>query len=148
MMFGNPVTELLAKPTLEFSIADWVPDRHLLINARNRTHWQVIRKHKDAAKERVSLFIRMQKPSWLTMPFGQAHVTVTFEFPQKRRRDPDNLAGMVKPCLDALVDEGILVDDDCAHIDLTLRAKATGRYATTIHITGWPAEHQLQQASF
>jgi Holliday junction resolvase RusA-like endonuclease len=40
----------------------------------------------------------------------------------RRRRDPDNLAGILKPCLDALVDVGVLDDDSAVHVaSVTLR---------------------------
>ncbi len=45
---------------------------------------------------------------------AQDHVTVALEFfpPDRRRRDADNLvSGVLKHCLDGLVDAGVIVDD-------------------------------------
>ena len=51
----------------------------------------------------------------------------------RRRRDPDNLAGALKPALDGIVDAGILDDDSSQHVaSVTLRI-ATPRPALTAH---------------
>jgi Holliday junction resolvase RusA-like endonuclease len=51
----------------------------------------------------------------------------------RRRRDPDNLAGVLKPCLDALVDVGVLEDDSSTHVaSVTLRI-ARPRPSLTAH---------------
>lgn len=52
-------------------------------------------------------------------PVEHAQVILTYFFPDKRRRDPDNYSG--KMVLDGLVRAGILVDDSFSHIDLLLR---------------------------
>lgn len=46
-----------------------------------------------------------------------ARVDVTFVVPDNRRRDKTNLASAFKPCLDGIVDAGILVDDSWQHCD-------------------------------
>ena len=40
-----------------------------------------------------------------------AEVTLHYRVPDNRRRDADNLAGTLKVCQDALVQEGVLPDD-------------------------------------
>lgn len=54
-------------------------------------------------------------------PIEKAIVRITYFFPDKRRRDPDNYSG--KMILDPLVCEGILVDDSFRHIQLELAAE-------------------------
>lgn len=51
-------------------------------------------------------------------PFGKATVHITYFFPDRRRRDPDNYSG--KMILDPLVCEGILLDDSFSNIVLRL----------------------------
>ena len=48
-------------------------------------------------------------------------VRITYFFPDKRRRDPDNYSG--KMILDPLVKEGILVDDSFDRVRLELAAE-------------------------
>jgi len=63
-----------------------------------------------------------QKPS---KPFSHAAVSITYFFPDKRRRDPDNYSG--KFILDALVKEKVIMDDSFDVITLSLNAE-TDRY--------------------
>lgn len=130
------------------TINNWVPDRRLSLNGRHDAHWQTIKGLKNSTKKRVADFLA-DMPQARRVRFGWARVTVEFEFTQRRRRDPDNLAGMVKPLLDALVEAKVLIDDDCDHIELSIRARATGRYATTIEVNGVVSEviEQLPLAS-
>ena len=58
-------------------------------------------------------------------PIDKAIVHITYYFPDKRRRDPDNYSG--KFILDGLVRAGILTDDDFSHITLRL----SGEYDKT-----------------
>ena len=54
-------------------------------------------------------------------PIRSAVVTITYFFPDRRRRDPDNYSG--KFILDPLVQEGILIDDSFSVVELVLRAE-------------------------
>lgn len=58
-------------------------------------------------------------------PLQNVTVKLTYYFPDKRRRDPDNYSG--KMILDGLTKAGILADDSFGCIDLILR----GRYDKT-----------------
>lgn len=109
---------------LRLIIPGFVPDSCLSLNGRRRAHWTQIRNAQDAAAEWLTwtlhtLYVPEHRPS---EPIGRARVTVEFVYPIHRRRDPDGLAGMVKPLLDVLVRESWLVDDDSDHVDLTVRA--------------------------
>lgn len=53
-------------------------------------------------------------------PFNRAAVEITYFFPDRRRRDPDNYSG--KFILDALVKEGVLIDDSFFVVRLILNA--------------------------
>ena len=52
-------------------------------------------------------------------PPEKALVIITYHFPDKRRRDPDNYSG--KLLLDGLTKAGAIHDDDFGHIDLMQR---------------------------
>lgn len=61
-------------------------------------------------------------------PWEKARVEITYFFPDRRRRDPDNYAG--KFVLDGLTRAGVIVDDDLKHISVTIRGgydKGTAR---------------------
>ena len=56
-------------------------------------------------------------------PVAGANVTLHYRVADKRRRDADNLAVVLKVCLDALVAEGVLPDDSwvhCPHAGMTI----------------------------
>ena len=52
------------------------------------------------------------------LPFQKAMVQITYHFPDKRRRDPDNYSG--KMLLDPLTEMGIIKDDsfDCIQLKI------------------------------
>lgn len=52
-----------------------------------------------------------------TMRFERAKVTVTFRWPDRRRRDVHNYMRLVvKPIIDGIVEAGVLPDDDDKHL--------------------------------
>ena len=53
-------------------------------------------------------------------PIDKAIVQLTYYFPDRKRRDPDNYSG--KMVLDGLVKAGIITDDSFGHIQLLLAA--------------------------
>lgn len=70
-------------------------------------------------------------------------VEVTFHRPDRRRYDVGNLALTSKATIDGLVDAGVLVDDDSAHvIGPDLRAGETGprRFVVRLYPAGWRDE--------
>ena len=52
-------------------------------------------------------------------PLERATVTITYFFPDRRRRDPDNFAG--KLLMDGLTAAGVIKDDSFACVDLVLK---------------------------
>jgi hypothetical protein len=105
----------------ELTIPDWVPDSRLSLNGRRRLHPMQLAKLTAETKHIVSVFLMAQRPRPRQF-VGQADVSLVLTYPTRRRRDPDGLAGLAKPILDSLVDLGILVDDDCEHITLSIGA--------------------------
>lgn len=69
-------------------------------------------------KERWYMLIRAALKEKPKVPYETAIVTITYFFPDKRRRDPDNYSG--KFILDSLVMEGVIVDDSFEHISLKI----------------------------
>jgi len=51
-------------------------------------------------------------------PFTKAKLSLTFVFPQPRRRDSDNLLARFKPGLDGVVQSGLVLDDDAEHLQI------------------------------
>ena len=94
----------MASVTYEFP---W-PPRELSPNAR--VHWAMLARVKRAYKEACGWTIRaaIQAPWHLGSPVT-AQVTFVCD---GRRRDADNHLAMLKPLWDALVEMGVLVDDN------------------------------------
>jgi len=132
------------RQTLTMEIPDWVPSSVLSLNGRRRAHWTTIRAYQEQAKWKLSEALRVgigwRGIPWAAGEFGQvpplkARVSIDFVYPRRRRRDPDGLAGLCKPLLDTLVFEGVLLDDDSEHIELSVRAVVErGIMATRIKI--------------
>jgi crossover junction endodeoxyribonuclease RusA len=82
--------------------------------AGRKNYWEY-RKVKEEWKELVYYTCKQQKYETL----NKAIVTVTYYFPTKARRDPDNHAG--KMILDGLTAAGVILDDSFDCIELRLR---------------------------
>jgi len=50
--------------------------------------------------------------------FTKARLDLTFVFPEQRRRDRDNCLASFKPGLDAIVNSGLILDDDAEHLEI------------------------------
>jgi len=50
--------------------------------------------------------------------FTKARLNLTFVFPEQRRRDRDNMLSSAKPGIDAIVDAGLLLNDDSEHLQI------------------------------
>jgi len=85
-----------------------------LLNANHRTHWRRKAERTRAIRQAAMLHAR----SALVPQLERAHVTGIYEPPDRRRRDPANLYPSFKAAIDgALVDAGVLPDDDSTHLD-------------------------------
>ena len=91
--------------TYEFS---W-PPAELSPNAR--VHWAKLAWWKRAYKEECGWTIRkaIQAPRHIRPP---VQAQVTFVVTDSRRRDADNYMAMLKPVWDALVEMGVIEDDN------------------------------------
>lgn len=63
-------------------------------------------------------------------PLEKAIVNITYYFPDKRRRDPDNYSG--KFLLDGLTKAGIIKDDSFSNIDLILAGRVDRENPRTV----------------
>lgn len=64
----------------------------------------------------------------------RAHITITIDWPDKRRRDPTNWANTGKALVDGLVDAGLLPDDDTKHVIGPDMRSGYGPHTIHIHI--------------
>ncbi len=96
----------------ELVIPDWTP---VSVNVIMRLHWSRRNRRLKADADVVGAYALIA-----ATPFALAkrRVTLTFHVPAKRLPDPDNL---LKSCLDALVKNGLLVDDSSQWCDVTAR---------------------------
>jgi len=92
-----------------------------LINSNGREHYQV------KAKKRALLrwFTSRAVEGLPTIP-APARGIVTFVWPDHVRRDPDNYE--LKACWDALVDTGVLEEDNGVTLPVTVRFAAPWRH--------------------
>ena len=54
----------------------------------------------------------------MSFPFTKAKLSLTFVFSEYRRRDRDNALSRAKPGIDAIVDAGLVIDDDAEHLEI------------------------------
>ena len=71
-----------------------------------------------AQEEAIILAIKAGIP---LRPFKKAHISITFIAKDKRKRDLDNLFAAMKSTVDAIVDAGVLEDDDADHVSYTIQ---------------------------
>lgn len=126
--------------SLTVTIPGWVPDSRLSLNGRRRAgSWRETWRLQENAKAMMIPAI-WASGVWHHL-MTRAHVTVEFVYPVRRRRDADNLAGLAKPLLDALVGEGVLKDDSAEFVQLTVCAVVEpGVTETRVRIEPWEVE--------
>lgn len=83
-----------------------------LLSLNGRLHWAARNRIVQQLKSAAFVMARAAKAP----PLQRAEVTVTYEPPDRRRRDPDNLAPTGKAAIDGLVLAGVLPDDSAAHV--------------------------------
>lgn len=82
-----------------------------------RTNFREYQRMKKEWADLVALLCRPRPGK----PLAKAVVRLTYYFPTKGRRDPDNYSG--KMILDGLTAAGIIADDSFGHITLELRGE-------------------------
>ena len=88
-------------------------NRDYLLTANQRMHW--------ALKANRTRYIRDTSAAWTSRYKGPKPATpcrciVTFGFPDKRRRDSQNLQPTAKAIVDGLVDAGLIPDDSTTYL--------------------------------
>ena len=96
---------------LRYMIPEVPPSNNKYIGRMNRWEYQEEKKRWAALVQ----FLCSPKPE---KPIPKAKVTLTYFFPTRVRRDPDNYSG--KMILDGLVRSGILLDDSFSCLELVL----------------------------
>ena len=84
------------------------------LSLNDRMHWRPKAEKVRQAREAARWAIRAAQPR--PTPMAAAEVVLHWRVPNLIRRDLDNLAATLKPVIDALVDEGVLPDDDWRHV--------------------------------
>lgn len=109
--------------TMRYEIPAIPPSNNRFIGRDNR--WEYA-KLKREWEQRIAVLCR-PKPH---APITRARVTIRYDFPDRRRRDPDNYSG--KMILDGLVKAGIIEDDSFRQIELRLSARFGCKQALTM----------------
>ena len=100
-------------------VIDGFPPRDASPNAR--VHYMKLHSIKKAQGELMTGLILAQGIP--AKPMEKAHLTITFESKDKRRRDIDNLLASCKAYIDALVPD-VIVDDNAERLSLSLYYKS------------------------
>jgi len=90
--------------------------RRMVLSSNDRKHFQVAAAviHDLRALARLTAVTERVKP--MRTP---VRITITFGWPDRRRRDAPNLWPTVKPLIDGITDEGVLPDDNDTHVHAT-----------------------------
>jgi Holliday junction resolvase RusA-like endonuclease len=117
----------------ELVIEGWLPTQ--IANGTARTmHWTKKREIKQSDELRVELAAR--EAGWRPILTGRPRLEITMVFPNRRRRDWDNLYARCKALVDGITAGGFLVDDDTDHLDLVVHRPVVerGRTATLLRL--------------
>ncbi|MCH8275795.1 MAG: hypothetical protein IH851_13515 [Armatimonadetes bacterium] len=75
------------------------------------------------------------------MKWREVTARLTFHFPDRRRRDHDNLAASFKSAWDGFVDAGLLVDDDrITHLPTEIVCEPG--CVPVVRVEVWPTERK------
>lgn len=83
----------------------------LSLNAR-QAHWAQRHRNVRVWREATGWAVKAARVPRLAQAIVTLHVTP----PDRRRRDRHNLHATLKPILDALIDAGVIADDDPEHL--------------------------------
>ena len=107
-------------------------ERLLSRNQLDKMHWSKRHKIAKRLKRTVWALSQGQRPQ---TPLIKSKVTITSH--RKSLLDPDNLVAGAKPYIDALVTNGIIIDDKPENISLKIdQAKSKHGYAVEITVSG------------
>lgn len=87
-----------------------------LLSLNGRDHWAKRNRITQDIKDAAWAMAMRAAVAGKVPAFQRAEITVTYQPPDKRRRDPDNLAPTGKAAIDGLVLAGILPDDNSKHV--------------------------------
>ena len=95
---------------------DHLPPKELNPNNLRRTHWTVRSRFSRIAKDEMAW---LAKHHWKgKKPMNKAIIRYEFHFKDNRTHDYDNLLSACKPYQDGLVVGGVIVNDDCKHLEI------------------------------
>lgn len=83
-----------------------------VLSLNDRLHWRKRHERGNAIREAAWALAMQQRAPRLE----RAAITVTYQPPDRRRRDADNMAASGKPAIDGLILAGVLPDDNAAHV--------------------------------
>lgn len=91
--------------TVEYVI--WLPYTRPPLTLNQRMHWQVKRKITQAIRAHVAHELH----AVMFQPVAHVRAELHYVPRDKRHRDADNLVLTSKPCIDGIVDAGLVPDD-------------------------------------
>lgn len=92
------------------------------LSLNDRSHWRVKAKTTKRVREWVA------QSAWYSVPPCAAAVVELHYVPRDaRRRDRDNLVATLKPCMDGLVDAGVIPDDTPEYLTWTVHIDPPNR---------------------
>jgi Holliday junction resolvase RusA-like endonuclease len=88
------------------------------LSPNGRVHWRRRHAAQRAVAEAVWVALQLPPCFYIAKPLARrARLRATFVYPERRKRDDDNLAtGVLKAVRDALVRLGVLEADDMQHL--------------------------------
>ena len=100
--------------------------RQRVLSPNSRCHWverqRVVRT--DSTNTIAAVLAHGRPPK----PIERADVEISIHFRTRTRRDPDNMAPLVKGVLDGLVHAGVLIDDSTRNVNLTVNEGSPAPY--------------------
>lgn len=105
---------------------------------RSRTLHYHVRAGNDLAWRTTAYFAALDVRPQDFEPLTEASVRVVYIIPDKRRRDPDNALASAKPCIDGIVDAGLLTDDSFRVIrHLSVTSEPGPEKAVRFELSAW-----------
>lgn len=107
------------------------------LNQNQRYHWRKV--HRLKKKLRLSTKLHIQNAG-VPRLYGLVTVQLVWEVGDNRRRDRDNPMSSVKPCIDGMVDAGVVPDDSAELVTYKpVQIVNTGDKRLRFRITGEPS---------